>query len=370
MTRRVVLLSTNLARGGAEAQVVQLAAGLGQRGWDVNIISMLAPSAFEEELAAAGVPVFSLRMRPGSASLAGFVRLASILRKLRPQILHCHMFHANLLGRVVRLICPLPVVISTAHSILESSRQSGEARGRERLYRMTDRLSDAMVAVCDAGARRYAEAGVAPERKLRVIPNGVDTKRFQPDAEVREETRHRLGAGHEFVWLAAGRLHWKKDYPTMLRAFASQQLGLLLIAGEGPEESALRALAAELKANVRFLGLRADVPELMNAANGFLLSSTVEGLPLALLEAASSALPCVATDAGGVAEIVLDGRTGFLVPPGDPAALGAAMCRLRGTTPQVRRQMGQAAREHAVAHFDMAVVVARWERLYEELLGK
>ena len=118
---------------------------------------------------------------------------------------------------------------------------------------------------------------------------------------------------------------WKKDYPTMLRAFAAQRQGVLLIAGEGPEEAALRALARELEANVRFLGLRADVPELMNAANGFLLSSVVEGLPMALLEAASSALPCVATDAGGVGEIVLDGQTGYLVPPGDPAAFGAAM---------------------------------------------
>ena len=370
MTRRVALLSTNLARGGAEAQVAQLATGLRRRGWDVNVISMLPPSAFEEGLAAAGVPVFSLGMRPGSASLAGLARLASILRKLRPQILHCHMFHANLLGRVARLICPVPVVISTAHSVVESSRQSGKARGRERLYRITDRLADATVAVSDAGARRYAEAGIAPERKLRAIPNGVDTQRFQPNAEAREKMRHRLGAGHEFVWLAAGRLHWKKDYPTMLRAFGSQQAGLLLIAGEGPEESALRALAAELNANVRFLGLREDVPELMNAANGFLLSSTVEGLPLALLEAASSAVPRVATDVGGVSEIVVDGRTGFLVPAGDPTAFGAAMGRLRCMAPQERRQMGEAAREHAVAHFDMAAVVVRWERLYEELLGK
>jgi len=369
MTKRVVLLSTNLARGGAEAQVAQLAAGLGRRGWEVSVVSMLPPSAFEQELVASGVPVFSLRMRPGAQSLAGLLRLASILRKLRPQILHCHMFHANLLGRVARLICPLPVVISTAHSILESSRESGDARGRERLYRITDRLADATVAVCEAGARRYAETGIAPQRKLRVIPNGVDTRRLQPDAEAREETRRQLGVGHEFVWLAAGRLLWKKDYPTMLRAFAAQRQGLLLIAGEGPEEPALRALAAELEANVRFLGLRADVPELMNAANGFLLSSTVEGLPMALLEAASSALPCVATDAGGVSEIVLDGRTGYLVPPGDPAAFEAAMSRLRGMTPPSRRQMGQAAREHAVAQFDMAVVVARWERLYEELLG-
>jgi glycosyltransferase involved in cell wall biosynthesis len=369
MNKKVVLVSTNLARGGAETQVALLAAGLRGRGWEVSVVSMLEPSAFQEELAAAGVPVFSLRMRPGSASPAGFLRLASLLRKLRPQVLHCHMFHANLLGRMARLICPVPVVISTAHSLVESSRESGDARGRERWLRRTDRLSDATVAVCEAVAGRLAESRIAPQRKIRVIANGVDTVRIQPDAEAREDTRRDFKAGHEFVWLAAGRLLWKKDYQTMLRAFAAQGQGRLLIAGEGPEEAALRALATELQANVRFLGLRADVPKLMNACNGYLLSSTVEGLPMALLEAAASGAPSVATGVGGVGEIVLDGRTGYLVPPGDAAAFGAAMARLQALTPRARQQMGQAAREHVIEHFEMAGVVVRWEQLYEELAG-
>jgi glycosyltransferase involved in cell wall biosynthesis len=308
-------------------------------------------------------------MRPGIPNPVGLARLAAILRKLRPRILHCHMFHANLLGRVARLICPLPVVISTAHSIVESSRRSADARVRERLYRITDPLADATVTVCEAAARRYAEARIATRRKLRVIPNGVDTKRLAANAEAREHTRRELGVGDEFMWLAAGRLMWKKDYPTMLGAFAALREGLLMIAGEGPDEGALRALATELGANVRFLGQRADVPELMNAANGFLLSSVVEGLPVALLEAASCGLPCVVTDAGGAGEIVLDGRSGYVVPPGDRAAFGAAMCRVMSMSRQARRDLGRAAREHVVAHFDMAKVAGRWEGLYEDLLG-
>jgi glycosyltransferase involved in cell wall biosynthesis len=369
MNKKVMLLSTNLARGGAETQVALLAAGLRARGWEASVVSMLEPSAFQEELAGAGVPVYSLRMRPGKASPAGFLRLASLLRKLRPQVLHCHMFHANLLGRMARLIAPVPVVISTAHSLVESSRESGDARGRERWLRRTDRLSNATVAVCEAVAARLAESRIAPQRKIRVIPNGVDTARLQPDAEAREETRRDFKSGHEFVWLAAGRLLWKKDYPTMLRAFAAQGNGRLLIAGEGPEEAALRALATELKADVRFLGLRTDVPKLMNACNGYLLSSTVEGLPMALLEAASSGAPIVATEAGGVGEIVVDGQTGYLAPPGEAAAFGAAMARLQALTPKARQQMGQAARERVVERFEMAGVVARWEQLYEELVG-
>jgi glycosyltransferase involved in cell wall biosynthesis len=266
MIGRVVMLSTNLARGGAETQVAQLARGLRRRGWEVSVISMLPPSAFEEELAAARVPVYSLGMRPGVPGPLGFARLAALLRKIRPQVLHCHMFHANLLGRAARMVCPVPVGISTIHSAVESSRTSGSTRLRDRIYRITDALANSTVAVCHT-----------PGRKRRVIPNGVDTRRFRPDAALRERMRLTLGAGDEFVWLAVGRLMWKKDYPTMLRAFAAQRGGLLLIAGEGPQEPELHALAAELRANVRFIGLRADVAELMCACDGYLLSSVIEG---------------------------------------------------------------------------------------------
>ncbi len=357
MIGRVMMLSTNLARGGAETQVVQLARGLRRIGWDVSVVSLLPPSAFEDELATCRVPVYSLGMRPGVPGPLGIAHLAALLRKLRPQVLHCHMFHANLLGRAARLVCPVPVVISTIHSAVESSRSSGSTRLRDSLYCLTGPLADVTTRVCHT-----------PGRKLRVIPNGVDTARFRPDARVRESVRRKFGAGDEFVWLAAGRLMWKKDYPTMLRAFAAQRGGLLLIAGEGPQEAELRALAAELGANVRFLGLRKDVPELMSACDGYLLSSVIEGLPLTLLEAAASGVPSVATAVGGVEDVVLDGRTGFVVPPGDAGAFGNAMSRIAHMPAPERGRMGQASREHAVANFDIQAVVLRWERLYTLLL--
>ena len=121
---------------------------------------------------------------------------------------------------------------------------------------------------------------------------------------------------------------WKKDYATLLRAFAKQRGAVLLIAGEGPQEAGLRALARELAVDARFLGRVDDMPALMNAADALVLSSVVEGLPMALLEAAASGLPAVATDAGGVREAILDGHTGFITPPRDPAALAEAMSRL------------------------------------------
>jgi glycosyltransferase involved in cell wall biosynthesis len=366
MTGPVVLLTTNLARGGAETQVALLALSLSRRGWPVSVVSLLDPSAFQAELREANVQVRSLGMQPGRPNPLALARLAAILRKERPCVLHSHMFHANLLARLMRLAFPAPLIVSTLHSMAESSRHSTGTRLRDWLYRVTDPLADATVAVCQAVAERHVASGAVRRGKLRVIPNGVDTERFRPDAARRERLRGEFGAGGEFVWLAVGRLMWKKDYPTMLRAAARQREGILLIAGAGPLETELAALARELRVRTPFLGPREDVPALMNAADGLVLSSVVEGLPMALLEAAASGLPCVTTDVGGARDAVVDGQTGFVTPRGNPEALAEAMARLTELPGAARREMGQAARELALARFDMGLVTSQWEQLYRE----
>jgi glycosyltransferase involved in cell wall biosynthesis len=364
VTAPVVLLTTNLARGGAETAVANLAVSLARRGWPVHVVSLIEPSAFQAELAAAGVPLHSLQMRPGRPNPLGVARLLAILRQVRPRVLHSHLFHANLLARAIRLVFPVPLVVSTLHSMAESSRRSADVRGRDWLYRLTDPLADVTVAVSEAVAERHASARAVPRARLRVIPNGVDTGRFRPDPARRARTRAELGLGEEFAWLAVGRLMWKKDYPTMLRAAVKARSGVLLIAGAGPLEDELRALGT----GARFLGPREDIPALMNAADGLLQSSVVEGLPMVLLEAAASGLAAVATDVGGVREAVLDQCTGFLAPPGDPDALAAAMSRLSALPAEDRGRMARAARQLALDRFDQGLVTARWEQLYLTLL--
>jgi glycosyltransferase involved in cell wall biosynthesis len=364
MIAPVILLTTNLARGGAETQVALLASGLRGRGWPVEVVSLIQPIAFQSELAAASVPVHSLGMRPGRANPLAIARLARILRRVRPRVLHSHMFHANLLGRLTRLLFPIPRLIGTLHSIAESARDSTRVDRRDRLYRLTDPLADITVAVSQAVADRHAAAGAVSRGKLTVIPNGVDTDRFQPASDARSRLRAELGIAEEFLWLAAGRLIWKKDYPTLLGAVERLDTGILCIAGAGPLEAELREQARPLGARVRFLGARDDLPALMNAADALALSSVVEGMPMALLEAAASGLPCVATRAGGADEVVVDGKTGFLAPCGDQAALAAAMARLAGLPAASRAAMGRAARERTISHFDMRLIVGKWEELY------
>jgi len=356
---RVVLLTTNLARGGAEIQVTQLALDLRERGWEVSVVSLVEPTAFEADLREGGVPVY----------WAPPARLIPLLLKLQPQVLHAHLFHANMAARLARLLVPVPVVISTIHSMAESSRRTGRVRGRDWLYRLTDPLADQVVCVSEAAARRHLSAHAVSAARLCVIPNGIHTANFRPDPSRREATRAALGLGDGFIWLAAGRLMWKKNYPLMLEA-ASRQPGdtVLLIAGEGPDEADLKRQAAVRGLQARFLGARDDMPALMNAADGLVLSSAVEGLPMVLLEAAASGLPQVAVDVGGVPEAVIDGRTGYVVPPGDSGALAAAMAKLAALPARERAEMALNAREHVLAHFDLRGVTARWEHLYESLL--
>ena len=209
-----------------------------------------------------------------------------------------------------------------------------------------------------------------PRRKIQVIPNGIDTTLFRPDSALRAAWRERLGVNGGFVWVAAGRLMWKKDYPSLLRAFAALHGGELLIAGSGPQESELRTLAGELAVEPRFLGRVDDMPGLLNAADGFVLSSVVEGLPVALLEAAACGLPAVATAAGGAAEAMVDGESGFVVPPGDPAALAGAMRQLFTMSPEARAEMGRRARQHVEERFDIGRVADRWDRVYRGLLER
>lgn len=365
---RVVLLITDLAIGGAEWQVAQLAMRLRQRGWNISVISLVRPSAWTEELAAADVPVYSLDMQPGGRDPVALLRMARLLRKLQPHILHAHLFHANVLARLMRIVFPIPVVLSTLHSLAETSRRSGLVRGRDRVYRFTDWLADATIAVCETAAVRHRAAHAVSPRRSRVIPNGVDTAQFHPYAAHRATVRKELGLGNRFTWLAVGRLMWKKDFPTLLEAFTLVSDATLLIAGDGEQREKLERTAEDLRIDVRFLGARADVGELMNGCDAFVLSSVIEGLPIVLLEAAASGLPCVATNVGGVPEVIVDGRTGFIVPPGEPRQLGDAMSVLMRLSPAERARMGKAARKRAVTKFDWSVVIPRWESLYRELL--
>ncbi|GIV17134.1 MAG: glycosyl transferase [Armatimonadota bacterium] len=368
--RSLLFLINSLAFGGAETQLVRVAMQLKQRSWDVRIVTLIPPQAYVEELESAGIPVTTLGMRRKVPDPRAILRLARLVRLWKPDIMHSHMVHANILVRVARPLAPVPVLVCSIRSIYEGSRL------REILYRLTDPLCDMTTHVCWAGAERYIRIGAVPEHKMRYIPNGIDTITFCPNAEARARLRSELGVQDAFVWLAVGRFETPKDYPNMLTAFAQVvphcPNSLLLLAGDGPLRGEMKNLVCSLgiQPHVRFLGIRRDVPQLMNAADAYVMSSSREGLPNVLLEAHATGLPVVATDVGGNREIVVDGVTGFIVPPRNPDALAEAMQRMMDIDEDERMQMGSAGRQHIIENYSMERVVQQWEELYRELLNR
>lgn len=364
--KHVALLIPGLDRlGGAERQTILLAKGLRQRGWRVTMVALSGSGgANAAELAAGGVGFFSLGMRKGLADPQGWIRFWKWIRRERPDMLHTHLAHAAFLARWSRLVAPVPVVIDTLHSAWP-----GPA-GRRFGYRISRWLPDRVTAVSRAVAEAHLRANMVTRRTLTIVPNGVDTGNFRPDTEMRAAVRHELGLSGEFLWLTVGRLEPVKDYPTLLQAMTGvAERGRLLIAGDGAMRGELLRLTARLglQDRVRFAGFDPDVKRWMQAADGFVLCSRWEGLPMALLEAAACALPMIATDVPGTREAVVDGETGRLVRTGEPAELAAAMAALMDAPAEARRAMGDRARQRALECFSLERVLDEWEDLYAEV---
>ncbi len=353
---------------GAEQQAILLAKGLRRRGWRVSMVALSGTGgSAATELAEARVAFLSLGMRKGLADPRGWLRFHRWLCLEQPDVLHAHLPHAAWLARWSRLGAHIPLVIDTLHS------SSTGKLGRHIGYACSRWLPDHVTAVSEATAASHVAVGMVNPSRLSVLGNGIDVNRWQPDARTRQQAREELGIGCNFLWLAVGRLEAVKDYPTLLQALArAPQTAQLLVLGAGPLAAELNAMAAGLGLGhrVRFAGFYPNVARCMQAADGFVLSSRYEGLPMVLLEAGACGLPAVATDVPGTREVIVDGETGWLAPAGDPERLGEAMSRMMQLPFRERQAIGERARQHVVEHFSLESVLDRWEQLYADLLER
>jgi len=373
--KRLLIVVTNISQdGGAEIQTLQLAVGLRRAGWEVALVALLRPAVMPAAFAAEGIPFHSLNVRRGLSALLAPLRLARLVRAWRPQVVHAHMVHANLLCRIVRLLAPMPKLVCTLHGTRMYNIDGTGFTLREQAHRITDRLADLTTVVCHGAAVEYASRGVVSAARLRVVPNGVDADVFRPGANSRSDLRSRLGIGEEFLWLSAGRLNGVKAYDNLLRAFHlvrnTHPDAHLAIAGDGDLREPLTGLsrALGLAERVHFLGQCQDLAGWMNAADAFVLASHFEGLALVLLEASACELPIVATRVGGNPEVVDEPRSGLLVEPRQVEALAGAMRRMMAMPDAERAGMGRAGRRGVLARYSLPAVLAHWESLYQELM--
>ncbi|MCO5168446.1 MAG: glycosyltransferase [Planctomycetes bacterium] len=362
--RRVLLLTTELRPAGAERVIYELATRLDPARHQVVVASLRSPGGDDGDVARAlvarGVPVVPLRLG-GKLDVGGAWRLARLVHRLRPHVLHAHLFHANLAARLLGRLAGARRVVSTVHVV-----ERRPLPARFLLERLTARLDDRTACVSQAVARfALARLGAAPGR-LVVVRNGIDLAPFAA-LPARDEARAALGLPSDGLLVGAvGRLDPQKGFDVLLDAFARLEAeATLVVAGAGPEEAALRARAARLGLGGRavLLGHRPDVPQVLAALDVFCMPSRWEGFGLALVEAMAAGLPVVVSDVDSLPEVL--GDAGVLVAPDDPAALAAALAPLL-IDPARREALGRAARARA-ARFDVGGMVAAWAALYEGL---
>jgi glycosyltransferase involved in cell wall biosynthesis len=268
------------------------------------------------------------------------------MRRAAPDIVHANSSKAGVLGRLAAVLARVPIRIFTVHGWAFSASSGAESV----LYRWADRLMAPLTTLTICVAERERAAGLAARtcvaERTVVIPNAVDVGAIP-------QARH--DGGRPRV-LAVGRLAEPKDALTLVRALAAvpgHAFSALLV-GDGPDRPAVEAEVRRLGLQhaVTVAGTRDDVPELLARADVFALSSRSEGAPVSILEAMAAGLPVVASSVGGVPELVADGETGLLVPPGDPAAMAAALGRLLEDV-DLRRRLGAAGRDRALRCFDV-----------------
>jgi sugar transferase (PEP-CTERM/EpsH1 system associated) len=361
-------LTHSLGQGGVERGILNLATRLPGERFRQIVISLNEPSDLAPAIGADRV--FRLGKRPGN-DLAVVLRLAKVLRAEQVDLLHARGWATLLEGRLAAWLVPGCRMVygyhGTTYEDLRRPRRRRLLAQRLLLPRM-----DALVAVSPSAARTWLSEVGLPGAPVQVIPDGVSLPTPAGPA-TRAALRRGLGIPGGFCLGTVGRLDPVKDQATLLRAFARLRLdGLpatLLLIGDGPERSRLEALTARLGLHgaVRFLGSRTDAPRLLPAMDLFVQSSLSEALPNALLEALAAGVPVVATAVGGTCDVLHDGETGALVPPGDPERLAADIGRLLGD-PAGRERYAAAGRRLVRARYSLEAMLRAYAHLYDTLL--
>lgn len=368
---RVLRVITWLPIGGIERRLVAVLPRLNRELFDVSLVCVRERGVLADELEAAGVPVTVIPFRK-RWDLRAMGELAALMRERQIDIVHSHMYRSNLPATVAARLAGVKHVWGQVHNVgtWETSRQAF-------MDRLLCRWREGMIAVSDRVRQDVMDKLRLPERRVKLIYNGVDIARFAGAQARREAMRGQLGAGEgDMVFLFAARLVEQKrctDFLEALGRLQAQPGGERVkawILGDGPLMADLQAQAARLPRpeGARFFGKLSKVEDYMGAADAFVLPSTKEGFSNALVEAMASGLPCVASDVGGNAEAVRDGVEGFIIPPLAVDRLSVAMETMWRDQPR-RRAMAQAAAQRAQL-YSLDNMVGEVERFYLELMGR
>lgn len=364
--------SNTRARGGAEEHILTLLRGLDRRCFRFHLVcSPEVAEAMGKDLPA---DVELLPLRYDSIKQWGAaMQLRSWIRERQIQILHSHLFYSSFYGSPVGWSAGVPLVIETPH-IRELWRHG--LKGSYVIDRAAARFVDRFIAVSHANAKYLVEEKGIPQKKVHVIQNGSDLSRFRPDHRVPAGMRESLGFGQgDPILLVAARLEPQKGHsvllnamPDVVREFPNVRLVCL---GDGALRNELEAQTARLGlgSNVTFVGFRSNVQDWLALCDFTVLPSFFEGLPLVAIESLAAGRPMVASAVDGTPEVVVDGRTGITVPPGEPKALAQAICSMLRSA-EMRNRMAEQGRTWVLDHFTQERQIQQTAEFYLQSLGR
>lgn len=362
---RVLQVSHDLGVGGLPRVVETLCRAIDPALFEVSALCLNFGGELADALTGDGIAVHVLEQAERKPDYLSSLRVARFLRAGAFDVVHSHNTQPFLDAAVGTLLARRrSVLVHTDHA-----RNFPDKLRYMVLENLLARRAYRVVGVSEHTTENLHRYERIPRRKLVTIPNGIDGRLFEGTVD-RAAIRSSLGVPPGArVALFGSRLEAQKDVPTLLAAMAmlaARRPDLhLVIAGQGSLQDDLRARAAALgiSARVSFVGVRLDMPDLLRAADLFVLSSIWEGLPMVILEALAAGCPIVSTAVGGVPAAVVDGETGLLVPPSDPSALAGALERMVGDD-ALRRRVAAAGRALFAERFSAAAMARRYEALY------
>lgn len=363
---RILYVITDLEVGGVPLHLRRLALAVRERGFEPAVVSLYPPGPVGRMLEEAGIEVEGCGGR-GGWDFRVIRRLAGIIRRRQPDLVHALLFHANFAARRAARRAGLP----RARVICEIQTVEVERRWHLLVDRFTHRGCRCTIGNSQSVVDHLAAHARIPRDRLRLVRGGLEPERLQ---QAKPIPRRDLGYSDEdklVLWV--GRLDPVKGLELLLPAFAALDADLnahLLLVGEGPLRPRLEQQLSELhlQARVRLLGTRNDVPALLKTADVFVFPSRTEGLPNALLEAMAAGCPIVATDVAGCRDLIEPERTGLLVPYGDTSALTRALTQLLQNRGHARTLGAEAAQAAATAWTSTRTFDA-YAALYHEALS-
>lgn len=362
--KKLMFLIWALDVGGSERLLVKLVQQIPKDRYDITVVCLFWKGVWADELETKGIKVVSMGKRKGFDPWI-LPRLISLMRREKPDLVNTHLWTADLWGRLSAVLAGVKHIVVTEQNVDVWKRWYNKIIDRV-LFRWTDYV----ICVSDGVVGFYHKELGVPHRKMRMIPNAIDITPF--DRPECADFRLVLGRGGEYIFTCAARLHAQKAHEVL---FESVELLCLKgvtgfrvnLVGDGERRRELEGLvrAKKLEDRIAFLGLRQDIPAILSQSDAFVLSSDYEGMPLAILEAMAARLPVVATAVGGVPQLVMDGETGYLVPPRQPQALADAMAALLRDK-ECGRKMGLAGRKIIEERYLISAITEQTLALFEQ----